>query len=492
MLALQMGIENFTNACREFYIENKHSTAGLAEFKEIVSRHCDFSPDSFFTCWIDSSYSQNLSIKRVESRRIDSLYSNALYLSKSGKAESSVPVAIRYQNKEQEHFILPPGQLSKEWTSRSRISFVFIDPDQLILEDRRSDNAWPMQLKFHQPTLNLIGNIDNLISLISDEPGYHIYVLPIPVPSHSLRFGWNYSFYSFGNTGILFKDSKYNLTCIGYNRESKDLIYKFSLGHILMSSERGYRWNLFTEKIDGKYESGAGVTYGREANESRRGPFSSTNASIKISHQQFYRLKHVEEQMWPERRATPVAFRVSAQPFNIRATLSMERGLKVFPKDDSYYRYDFESSWSIYSKKKTGFTHRQELRARVFVGTANEDAAQRRFDPSVEGEMKSFAPFIRYYDHMLAANLLFQRQLFPMLKVRTFTNYVNPMTGEDPVYEFGLGLGLGPEPESLFGLTLDMPFYVSDLNLDNEHWSFDRFRIKIYLLSLRLILDFIR
>lgn len=470
MLELQMGLDSFTQTCKEFYQKYQYRSPGIAEFKEIAQEHSNVSLDSFFACWVDSNFSQNYSLDHVESKRIDSLYCNSIKLKKTGKAGSCVPIAVRYRDNAEESFLLRPEQLNREWMSRRRLASIFIDPNKLILESDRSDNAWPLELKFHSLKPNPIENINLFASFFGDEPGYHLYLLP-DIPSHSERFGWDFSFVLMGQGGSGLEDyflDDVDIMRIGYNTRSNDPLYRFFFSKSISSSTSGRSTcNLSFNRMHGRYDYGVGIKYGRYPKLSIQVPYPALRISATLTRRHYYGLENVDEKLWPTRNATPVKMQLSWLT-HLSADLELERGLKIFSDDDTYYRYNFTI------ERQGHFYY-----GRVFIGTSGGDAVQERFDPSYEGGMKSYPSFRYYYDHLMSANLLLRHSLVSPINVRLFGNYINPMTGGYSVSEFGFGISLGES----WGIIVDMPVYLSETLIDGKQWNWNRFRVQFHLFS---------
>lgn len=473
MLALQIGSDDFTETCREFYQKCRGRSPGFAEFKEIAQKHTHAPLDSFFTCWVDSNYSQNYSIKGIESRPLDSLFSNSVYLARTGKAKSCVPVEVGYKDGTKETFLVQPDQLTHRWASRSRLASVFIDPNKLILEEKRSDNAWPTHVEFHTLKLSPIEDIKLFASMLSDEPGYKTYLLP-DIPSHSERFGWDYSCVLLGGAEDWFRDyflDDSDILRLGYNSKANGVMYRGYVSRKISSSaDSRWTYDLSSERMRGRYESGVGMKYARYWSPVPMKvpiPIPAMTTTLGFTHRQYHRLEHVGDNIWPIRNTTPLKVRVATSL--LPASIEFEQGLKVFPADEAYYRCD------LTIERERPFYY-----GRVFVGTSGGDAVQERFDPSDEGGMEGYPPFRDYYDHLLGANLLLKHRVLSLIGGRVFGNCVSPMSGGYSVSEFGVGVAVGDE---LFNLVLDMPAYLSDSNIDGKRWDFSRFRIQVRLFS---------
>ena len=472
MLSLQMGSENFRQACRELYTSCKNSSPGFQEFKEVMNDYSEAPLDSFFISWIDSSYSQNYFIDHMESKASSSLYQNELVLGKSGKASSSVPLSIGYRDGTEESILLPEGQLSYIWDSPSPMVSVFIDPDKLILETDRSDNARPVPIKFMYPKHNLTGNIKLATSFLDDEPGYEIFLLP-GFPNHSERFGWDLSAVLIGKgadfLGDYFMDDV-DIARIGYNTRDDDLTYRLHLSKNIMSK---ITWrttgNVSINRMHGKYDFGAGIKYGYAIPDL---PFFAPmfKASLSLSHRKYLPIEDVDEAVWPERETTPVILKITWESL-VSAHLELEQGINAARDDQEYYRYSM-------SLEKKG----EYFEGRAFIGTSGGDAVQERFDPSYEGGMKGYPSFQHYYSDLGALNLLLKYPLVSFMSLRAFGNYIDPMLDGHTAVESGLGLMIG---NSMAGLIIDVPAYLSDTHIDGKRWSAGRVRVQLHLISYK-------
>ena len=470
MLALDMGSDNIAAACREFYREYRNRSPGLGEFKEIVQHHSETQLDSFFACWIDSNYSQNYYIEHVESKKTDSLYHNLIDLAKTGKASSCVPLAVRYEDDTEVSFIMRPGHLHHRWNSPSPIASVFIDPDRLILETQRFDNTRPIPIIFHPPKFSLQESIELYLSILGDEPGYHLYLLP-DLPIYSERFGWELSAAILGKHGSFIENiymEDIDILRFGYNIRNNSPIYRLFKSKTISSTES---WkstcNISLNRVHGKHDYGAGVKYGKTLSPSPMF-FPELKLSTSIAHRRYYTLENVDELVWPERDTTPITLQLSLFSL-VNADLVFERGFRISGDDDTYYRHTM-----TIEKRKRYFSWR------LFMGTSGGDAVQDRFDPSLEGEMKGYPPFRYYYDHLMSINLLLKHSLVSPINLRLFGNHINPMTGGYSASEFGFGMMVGNDA---FGLIVDMPVYLSETSIDGKEWNSRRFRVQLNLLS---------
>ena len=470
MLALDMGSDNFTAACREFYREYRNRSPGLGEFKEIVQQHSEAPLDSFYTCWIDSNYSQNYYIENVESEKTDTLYYNFIDLGKTGKASSYVPLAVRYKDKTEASFLLNPGQLYHEWNSQCRLASVFIDPNKLILETQRFDNVWPTPIIFHSLKLSLREYMELYLSFLGDEPGYHLYLFP-DFPGYSERFGWEFSAALLGKHGSMLENiymEDIDILRIGYNTKSNSPIYRlFKSKTISSATSWKSTCNISLNGMHGKHDNGVGVKYGRTL-ASRPMFFPELRISASIAHRRFYTLEDVDESIWPERDTTPIRLELSLLS-HVNADLEFERGFRVSGDNDTYYRHTM-----AIEKRKRRYSWR------LFVGTSGGDAVQERFDPSHEGGMKGYPPFLYYYDHLMSVNLLLKHSLVSPINLRLFGNHINPMTGGYSASEFGFGLMMG---NGVFGFIIDMPVYLGEADIDGKEWNMSRFRLQLNLFS---------
>jgi hypothetical protein len=227
--------------------------------------------------------------------------------------------------------------------------------------------------------------------------------------------------------------------------------------------------NLSINKMHGKYDLGAGVKYGRAIADL---PFFAPvfKASVSIAHRKYFPLEDVSEAIWPERETTPIILKIAWESY-VSVNFELEQGIEAAEDDEEYYRY----SMSIDKKNKY-------FEGRAFIGTSGNDAVQEKFDPSYEGGMKGYPSFQHYYKELAALNLLLKYPLISFIGMRAFGNYLNPMVDGHSASEVGFGLMFG---NSMAGLIVDMPMYLSDTEIDGKDWSASRFRIQLHLVSYK-------
>ena len=477
MLEMQLGHNEFVKGCRQFYQEYKNRDAGLDDFIEVFSHITNGSTDQFFSCWVDSGFSQNYSIGEIESKKGDSLFSNHLIIKHYGKAESAVPVEVKYENNLADTFIVLASDLTLDWESASKVHSVFVDPDHIILEYSRSDNARPKKLKLYPISYNPIQILmTNMSFLASDEPVYHLMVKP-DLPAHTDRNGWIFSASLLAKEDSWFYDlsSGKNVFRLkaGYNDKFDDFVisYRYSTGY-----KFGKNWSM---SLDANANRGFGKEILSCALRFDRWEdlfaISLFKASAGLENRWYYTPDKLGNDIWPACRVLPVFTDISTKGAlsGIIARIRVEKGLNVSERSKDYLRTEL-------SVKRNGSFYS----ASVFLGNTNENAAQDRFDLTLEGGMKSYSPYSHYSDELFASNLLIHHPIFSCLGARYFTNYVNSLDG-DHAFEFGIGMfidifNINPSVIStgLARLIIDVPAYLNDGLISGDHWSVRSFFIR--------------
>lgn len=481
MLFNDIGKERTAELCRAFYsLHNRCGANTVDSLRRFLSDSIGHEADRYWALWLDSGYSQNYAIADVQSNISDGQYENRLRLTRTGKAYSSVIARLRYADGSIEDRRIHPDSLYLAWTSPHSLNSVMLDPGFKILETMRSDNGWLVRPKLYLPSINPAATYLKWIVFSStDEPAYHIWVSP-QLPSHSDRFGWTMSTSLSGKRSSWFLDKERGRylvdATVGYNERTRGVVYS---GQFANGIKRSRHWGAFykigTERMDGCHDTRLTLAYNRWADSWGNNWFV---CSLSAGRREYYGLRDVAVQYWPEIHTCPVTLDAaffganSNWPLlrNFKFRLSLEKGLALASADDHYSKGLAEINMS------SGIV--EDLR--LFAGKLSGVAVQEQFDPAVEGMINSCPPFVHRSNQMAGVRLLIDSPVNSFITPRIFMAATSLQNNATPFAECGIGLLLG---QSNFGIIIDMPCYINRTDYDPRHWSLQRARIQLRIFN---------
>lgn len=484
MLALEIGEDSMASICRQYYEQFRGKEADFRNFRELVTR---VSPESetFFSHWVDSGHTQNISISSVASMPRGEYYENSLQLRRTGDAYSRIPVMFEYEDGEKEFSLLHSDSLLKTWNSARRLKSVRVDPENLLLESRRADNGWPGHLRFYAPTLNPFTNISNAVEFVfHDAPYYHMMILPCLV-SHTNKSGWSCSALLAGREEIIYgsplRGRKIFVARTGYNSRMNSFAGSSSWQDIL--SEAGgvsLYYSLKTGQENGQRYAGIGASASLKSAAFYR-PYSEINFSVFA--RRFLALPDISSGSWPTRVTYPFIAEWSFQAANTKflsnfafqSKLRVEFALPVGNRPADYSRKE----WQVRLDRKF-------LDLGFMLGSARGSIAQERFDLSQEGRLLSLPPFRHYYDEILLLSTKKGAHIVSQFRVNLWANYVDDLKGKDRFVEAGYGIRFGDE----LWVEASFPLYSDFRGIEQNRWDWRRLRIRASLFVSEPIFDF--
>jgi hypothetical protein len=473
MLGFETGADTLAAILKQLYAERAGAFAGIKELRQAAVEIGGIRLNHFFETWTDSCFHQNFRIAAVSSQKHDLCYQNSVRLEHEGRAWSPVPLVVRYADLSEDTLVIPVGQLTYSGQSHTKMKSVEIDPKKQILEDKRTDNAWPIKLKVRRPSLNPIGLFGNLLEyMFSDQPYYQILATP-DVPRHSYRFGWSLGVAVLGKRESWFGDLNRgrHLANVraGYGLRNSEWQYSATYANQLALRDRwGACYRVFAEKRDGRDDLGLAVSITHWVDMLGR---NSWESSLAMRQRRYYRLGHVSRDIWPDGRSTLVSLDLSFQDgingrkrfAGISGSLHHESGLPIV----TGYRVYQKTALRLQSSFRS-------ITGGVYLGKTHGSAFQERFDLSLEGNMRGLEGFRFFSSEVADMWLRANWSLYSVFALRPFVNYVCSNTSQ-PVWEIGIGLSAALPSDAVIGIPLaiaiDVPFYSAGPPDHSAHFA---------------------
>ena len=480
MLGLETGADTLAAILKQFYQERKETRAGIKEFRQAAVEIGGDKVNHFFETWTDSCFHQNYRMAKVSSQKRDSCYQNSVKIEHEGRAWSSVPIVVRYADKSEDTLLLPAGELQYSGQSRTKIKSVEIDPERQILEDKRSDNAWPVRLRVYPLSINPIRLFTNLGSFAStEESRYQVLVTP-DFPSHNYRFGWYFGLAVLGKRESWFSDlrGRHILRLRGgYGPTLSEWRYAATYGNQLVLRDHwGAYYEVTADRGAGRQNQHLSIILNRWIDVVGQ---NSWQGSVSVGRGQYYQPEGLRRYYWPDGHATVLSFdlkhsgtvKLLHKTLHVDANSRWEVGFPVSDGDKKYQRLTagFQTGLSV-------------LSGGVSYSMTKTAPLQERFDLSCEGRMKSIEPLTYYSRRILTVWSECEWLRHLKLHPRLFASYAHtPEWGS--LWESGIGLSLQPMLSftASLKLVLDIPLLASTPSTREFRFGINRIQLKLCL-----------